>query len=268
MVDDPQANQTAEGQQQPASMPNAEQQVPEVNVNESASPQGESPQTTNTEVELPEGTKERTTREFEKLKTQLAQERQQRMKIEQMFSGMRQSQPQPVNQVPDYFNPETGEINVDKLEARNRQLESQLQQLSGTVKSITEKEQIQQEQEAYASYPELNPNNGNKFNQVLHRAVTGYLTDAYLRGENPTMKQAADAINGIRAKDIKEAEKKGATQAMQQLTPKEQASLEATGRSDRRTEVIGNLERLQQRSREGDFNAIAERLKNISSVNR
>lgn len=266
MVDDQQANQPADGQQQPAPMPSAEQQVPNVPTSEPASPQGVSTQPISTEVVLPDSAKDRTKQEFEKLKTQLASEREQRIKIEQMFNNMRQPQA-PQNQLPDYYNPETGEVDVMKLEQRNRHLEQQLQQLKGTVQSITEKERIQQEEETFKVYPELNPNNGpEKFNQAFHRAVTGYLTDAYLRGENPSFKQAADAINSLRDKDIKDAEKKGANQALEQLTSKEQASLEAMGRSDKRQEVYSNLESLQQRSRRGDVSAIAERLSKMRPV--
>lgn len=262
MVDDQQATPTAEGQTQPAPMPSAEQQVPEVASPEIASSQEVSTQIASTEGNLPDDTRERTKREFEKLKTQLAQEREQRMRYQQMFAT---PQPQPTNQLPDYYNPETGEVDVLKLEQRNRSLEQQLHQLSGTVQSITAKEQQQQEEETYKAYPELDPNTG-KFNQALHRAVTGYLTDAYLRGENPTFKQAADAINSLRAKEIAQAEVKGAEQALQQLSTKEQASLEAIGRSDKRQEVAANVEALSLRSRRGDMSAVAERLARLSSV--
>ena len=265
MVDDLQAQPMAEGQQQPAPMPSAQQQVPQVQAVEPASPDtsGVSTQPATTEAVLPDDARERTKQEFEKLKTQLAREREQRLKIEQMFTNMRQ----PVTPtVPDYYNPETGEVDVTRLEARNQRLEQELSQIKGTVQSITDKERISQEQETYASYPELDPNRPEKFNQVLHRAVTGYLTDAYLRGENPSFKEAADAINGIRAKEIRDAEKTGATKALEQLTPKEQASLEAIGRSDKRQDVYSNIEQLQYRSRKGDDYAVAERLSKLRSV--
>lgn len=265
MADEQQAVNNADTTDQQSPMPSEEQNVADQNQAESISPQGANTQVT-TETELPADVKERTAEQFSKLKTQLAQEREQRLKIERMFTQMKQPAKPQEFKTPDYYDPETGTIDVDKLESRNRMLESQLQQLSGTVQSIRDKEQTQQEQETYTVYPELDPNRIDKFNETFHRAVTGYLTDAYLRGENPSFKDAADTINSIRQQDINKAETKGATQALEQLSVKEQAALEATGRSDRRQDVRSNLNDLQQRSRRGDVDAIAERLKGITSV--
>ena len=80
-------------------------------------------------------------------------------------------------------------------------------------------------------------------------------------------KEAADLAKGVSSKVIAEAEKVGATKAIEGLTPKEQASLEATGRSDRRTEV-SDLDTLKQNTRRGDLGSIVERLKGIPPVGR
>ena len=73
-------------------------------------------------------------------------------------------------------------------------------------------------------------------------------------------------VRGISSEAAEEAEKKGAKKAVEDLTPKEQASLEATGRSDQRSETVSSLEDLRQRSRRGDLEAVVERLKNIPPV--
>lgn len=215
------------------------------------------------EAKLPDGVKERTSEQFEKLKTQLAEERTQRTKLEQMFG---QSSPQPANKVPDYYDPETGTVDVGKLEAHNANLKNEIEGLKGQVQGIAQSEQVKQEQETYQSYPDLDPVS-TKFNQPFHDAVSGLLTNSLLKGEQISFKQAADRISGLSDGALKKAEKAGVEKAIESLTPKEQAALEATGRSDRgqQQEKTETLENLRQGTRHGDVDSIVERMKRASS---
>jgi len=280
MADQSKAEISAENTDtQQASMPDAEQKTADPEVPQAASPQGEGQQETKgKEAKLPEGVKERTTKEFQKLRKQLAEERSKRVKAEKVFTDLGQI-PQPVDQaqpqqqptVPSYFNPETGEIDVSRLEQQNIQLRNQVAQLGQQVQGITDAEQYKQEQEAYAAYPELDPNR-DEFNQTFHNAVSGYLTNTLLKGDRVTFKTAADNIAGLSKKEVKKAEKAGADKALEQLTPKEQASLEAAGRSDKRKASPEELEELRRRTRQSSnskdsLDAIVTRLRRSTPSN-
>lgn len=266
MTDQTKAEPAESGETQQAPMPSADSKTPEPEAPAEARPQGEGKQAVEgQESKLPEGVKERTTEQFEKLQTQLADERGRRVKAEQVFNKIWTPQPQQAQQqpapLPDYYNPDTGEVDVTKLDQHNQALRQQVTQLSQTVQGFADENQTKQEEEAFASYPELNPS-GSKFNQEFHNAVSGYITNTLLKGEKVTFKKAADKIANLSTKDVKKAEKEGAKQALEQLSPKEQAALEATGRSDKRLPTV-DLAELRRRTAAGDDNAIFERLKNI-----
>jgi hypothetical protein len=218
---------------------------------------------------LPEDAKQRTTEAFDKLKKDLATERERRVRLEQTLQvpqqQQTQQQPESDSPYPEYYNPETGEVDVVKLNQREQQFQQQIQQLEQRTNTIAKAEQVKQEQETYSAYPELNPS-GEKFDQAFHDAVSGALTAAYLRGETPTFKSVADNVAEFAGKQAKKAEKAGATKALEELSPKEQAAMEATGRSDRRTETQQPLEDLQKKTREGNLDAIIERMKNVPAV--
>ena len=132
------------------------------------------------------------------------------------------------------------------------------------LKTVQQKEAERQEQEAYATYPELNPNSKN-VDKGFFRKTRAVLMDSIINpqdygGKPLTLKQAADFVKKPEAAAAAQGEQAGVQKALSQLTPKEQASLEATGRSDRRSQTLPT-ENLAERSREGDVNAVVERLK-------
>jgi len=256
MVDQPKAELEAESADtQPASMPDADQKTPDPTVPSETSPSGEGQKgVEGKKATLPVGVKERTTAQFEKLKTQLAEERSKRVKAEQIFTTLKGT-PQPRTQQPEP---------VGNAERQNAQLRQQVTKLSHQVQGIAVIETEKQEKEAFNAYPSLNPE-GKKFNQEFHNAVSGLLTNSLLKGDKTTFKEAADRIVGLSRKEVKQAEKAGADKALEQLTPKEQAALEATGRSDKRLPST-DLADLQERTRHGDIDAIHERIKNLPKI--
>ena len=263
MADQPQADTSAVKDSPQEPMPSSEQNVPETQPAE-ASPQGDSQAQRVEEPTLPEGVPERTSEQFNKLKRQLAEEKEKRLSYERVMSKYTPPQVQaPPSQTPEWYNPETQEVQVSALDNKFRTLEQQLQSANRTIQGFVSQEDERQAKETYQDHPDLDPN-GAKFNEEFHKAVVGYLATAYAEGKNPSMKQAADAIKSIGSSGIKKAEEAGAKKALESLTPKEQASLEATGRSDNRPVV--SMDDLQDRSRKGDIGAIMERLKNISTV--
>ncbi len=274
MTDTPQA-EVPQGQEPMPSSTNAEAPEPQ----QAAAPTGETPKEVSAgvegaevsienETELPEGVSERTRREFDKLRTQLREERANRMKNQSVFEQLRPSQqPLTQDQINSYVDPQ-GNVDINGL---NKAIYSAQTRAANAEQTVQRWIEDQQTQEAHRAHPELNPNN-TKFDQVLHNKTRALLMDSMLNptdysGRPLTYKQAADLAKGITAQALTEAEKMGAQKAVESLTPKEQASLEATGRSDRRTQV-GDMDSLRQRTRKGDMGAIMERLKGIPTAGR
>lgn len=263
MADEPRAQEVPDASQDspmPSDKPEATPQT-----NEAASPQGESTQeVTGDEPQLPEGVKERTSKEFDKLRTQLSAERQKRLQYEALFNRIDQNAPQPAQSGKDpIFDPETGDVDTQQLVQRLQLAEQRAARAEATTRQSA---QEQQEREAYSAYPELNPSS-DKFDPSLHRITRAILTDSMMNpgdyGEKIlSFKEAGDMAKQMSPKQLEEAEKKGATEALEKLAPKEQAALEASGRSDRRQDV-SNMQNLQEATRRNDLGAIMERLKNI-----
>ena len=248
---------------QPEPVPSSNESIQEGAETEAAGSQ-EVSQTAD-EPSLPEDVKDRTSREFSKLKSQLAQERERRLRYERMFS----TQPPPSQQggsQPNWYNQETGMVDVNILNNQLGSMSKQLDNAQRTIQGYMSREDERQAKTAYKAYPTLDPNR-DEFDETFHDAVVGYLAGEFAKGKSPTMKQAADVIKKIGRAEVKQAEKEGAKKALEQLSPKEQAALEAESRSDKRT-TTGNLQDLQLRTRLGDEEAVMERLKNIPPVGR
>lgn len=272
MADDTQAQPAASDQQQ-APMPSADkQEAPkqeQVGFSEQASPTGESKPEQQAQA-LPEGVKERTSEQFEKLKTQMAAERERRLKLENALREQQvaptQAKQDPKN--PEWYNPETQEVDVGALNTHMSQLEQRALRAEQAAQGVATQNTAAQEREAYAAHPELDPGS-DKFNEDFHSVVRGYLTDAMLGGKQVSFKEAADKIRSIGLgkldQKVEEAKEAGAKQAMENLTPKEEATLAATGRPDRRTE-LGDQSDLELKTREGNQDAIVARLSKLPPV--
>lgn len=243
MAEDQQAEQIVEETPQEP-MPSSEQTV------ESQTEEVEtSPQET---AELPEGVKDRTTEQFNKLKRELAEEREKRTRLERAYTP-----PQPT--IPEWYDPNTGVVDPNRLQQREQMLLNELNTLKQQVSGYTKQSEAQQEKEAYTAYPEL------KQDEQFHEEVIRKMATEFALGRNPTMKEAADAVMGFAKKLATKSEKEGARKALEQLAPKEQASLEATGRSDRRT-PSQDLAQLSRQSRYGGDSGTAAILARLSRV--
>lgn len=163
-----------------------------------------------------------------------------------------------VNQT-QFFDPTTGEFDVVGYQNAVRQ------EAMNAAQAVTKRqiEEERQTREAYAAYPELDPQNKD-FNQDLYDATSAIILQSMVKGTNLTAKQAAEKALGLSTKALKEAADKGAQQQMEQITAKEQASLEATANSARAQDDASDLEDLTNRTRLGGKEgqeAIAERLR-------
>lgn len=130
-------------------------------------------------------------------------------------------------------------------------------------------EEYRQTQEAYSSYPELNPE-AKEFDTDFYRATRGLLLDSMVRpneynGKTLTLKQAADQVLGLSAKARKQVAEEATNRAMQEVASKEATSLEAGGNSGRvaSAESDAQYEFLKEASKGGSpesTRARAERL--------
>jgi len=262
MADEPKAKIEPEKETPDESMPDSEKQTPEPDDDE----QGVSD--SSPEEGLPDSAKERTRNEFDKLRGQLREERTRREYYETVFNQQLQTKQQDdTAQVPVY-DPETGLINEQALTDTQRRAQAAEQKAAEAEKTLKSFVQGQENKEAYTAYPELNPDN-EKFDKNLHVATRRILTDAMLNpadyGKELSFKEAADLAKEAIDTNLEQARKQGAKDAVEQLTPKEQAALEAVGTPGRRSQAGSRMSELQNRTRRGDDTAVIERLKRIES---
>ena len=278
MADDIQGQQDPVKATQESAMPTEEQKTPTLEeVDNGAAQETEVTPATETTEGLPDDASERTKKEFEKLRDELRTERSRRIETERMFGQNPQPTPQQFNSnntaVTQVYDPSTGLLNENALN------DIQLKAMQAEQRAVKAEQAIanfqieQQTREAYTAHPELDPKSKD-FDADLNKRVRAFALDSMIHPEDYgnnqlSFKEAADlAKSNTTPKVVEQAKKVAAQEAIEQLTPKEQASLEAVGSPDRRQEVEQPLDQLRFRSRKGDQDAIVERLKGIPVVGR
>lgn len=265
---------------QDAPVPSVEQKAPEAGqVDPGAAPiESEATPQPQPSQGLPSDTSERTREQFEKLQERLREEREERIRLQSVFNTLQPS-PQPTPQPQPLYDPDTGLLNEEvfnDIQMRAMQAEERAKRAESAVQAYQQNqirgEDDRQRQEAIATYPELD-STSKSFDRNLHVQVRSILQDSLLHPEDYgtktiSYKEAADIARGVDKKIVDQAKQLGAQEAIEQLTPKEQASLEATGSPVRRNEVTTPLPDLRDRSRRGDLDAIVERLKKVPAVGR
>lgn len=168
----------------------------------------------------PEQMKDRTRENFEKLlesnQKLFEQNEIMRQEIHQRLGQPAQSPvtPQAPAQTPaqsewDFYetDPKTGEtfINRDKLNRTMKDIQEKAKRAEISVQSLVktneQREIERQNQETFSAYPELNPNEKDKFDKQLHLQVQGILYSSFISpdqfgGKPLTFKQAADLVRG------------------------------------------------------------------------
>lgn len=250
--------------------------------------------------ELPEEAKERTREQFEKLKDsnrqlfeanrKLQVELQKKLQAKETFAPIQQVEgqqttaqaQQPIIEQFTETDPITGDrvINEDKLKKVLEDTQKGASQAAErAVQNYVRKQQAvdteRQTKEAYATYPELNPNNPEVFDKKLHRLTRATLTDSYMNPEDYgnfslTFKEAAKLAKDMTTSEAKKIEKKveKKTEEIKKKQDKaqekkEQGSLEAKGVSGAQVPPPSASEedrRLIMATRAGDFWALAKRL--------
>lgn len=232
-----------------------------------SAPQGEvTPEAASTQTDetgLPKEAAERTKREFEKLRSQLREERARRQYVESVYNQPAQVQPQP----DQFADP--------NLTAIQQQAYLAQQEALRTRQELQSFRDEQENQATYAKFPSLNPD-AKEFDKTLHVATRRVLLDSMLNpddyGGQLSFVQAAELAAGMtpqQQQQLETARTEGAKDAMTRLSPKEQAALEATSSPRGRTEITAlQSEELRLRSRKGDLEAITARLRGIPTVGR
>lgn len=261
MTDDIRANEDVE-------MPNPQEPMPS---SDQTSQEGEAIEpvdqndVSDDDLNLPEGVSERTALQFEKLRRQLADEK---AKNSSVFDSVRPAyQPSATSQL---YDPATGYIDANALENLQRIALAAEQRAARTEEELRKRDEEEQTREALSVYPELDPKAGKKHDKTLYNLTSALILDSMVNPQkygNKVLryKEAADYVKGQSRTELGKAEEAGMAKAIEQLTPKEQAALEATGRSDRRTSAMDHTE-LQERTRLNDYSAIMERLRNVPPV--
>ncbi len=261
MTDEPKAQETPVKETQDAAMPATEQKTPS---STEGAPAQEVPQQTKEEG-LPESASERTKREFDKLQTQLREERTRREAVEAAFQSM-----QPKSQPPPVYDPETGMLNEQVLTDVQRSAYEAKERADKAEQMVQGYLNEQEKQKVHAVHPEIDPENKEKFNQSLYGVTSAIMLDSMVHpdnwgGKELSFMEAAEKAKEVTSGAAKQAKEEGAREAMEQLTPKEQASLAAVGATSRHGEALGDLDELRRRSRKGDAEATIERLRRITT---
>lgn len=191
----------------------------------------------------------------------LKEEKRAREKSESAFSAFRPQVPQ-VGQsgtvrVEDYIDPLTGETNYPAYQNAVTQYASY--QAQKTVEDIVD------ENNARNKYPELFADS------EVEQEIADRWFAAKMRGEEPSISDIAGRVNTRYQKAVSKAEKIGAEKILTEVTPKEQASLAATGQTSeaaRQASSSEELEDLRVASRKGNSDAITARMKGIPWANK
>jgi hypothetical protein len=275
MDNDTTAQQTPENDTQDSAMPTENQQTAQSEgVDESAGQITEDAASTETEDStLPENASDRTREQFEKLRSReedlrksLQEERQRRELAERTYQSMQPKQEQQ-EEVAPLYDPNSGLLNEQVLTDVQKRAMAAEKRATQAEQSIQNYLNEQENRETFNEYPELNPNDTKTFNKDLHITTRQILLDSMVNPQDYENKQLSFREAAALAKTrlpgaLDNAKKEGAQEAMEQLTPKEQASLAAVGSASRRGDV-GNLEELRKRTRKGDHTSSIQRMKSI-----
>lgn len=261
-------NEQPESKTQESPMPSDEQKIDQPSEVDTTSQETEEVGSTESgEDTLPDNTSDRTRDQFDKLRNQLREERSRREYLEGVYQSMQTQKQEQVPEQPIY-DPETGLLNEQALTDIQKRALAAEQRAERAEQSVKQYQYDQENKETFKEYPELDPSNTKTFNKKMHVATRQILLDSMVNPQDYKNKQLSFREAAAIAKTqlpgaIENAKKEGAKEAMEQLSPKEQASLDAVGSPSRRNEALGNLDDLRKRTRRGDSQATIERMKRI-----
>ena len=207
---------------------------------------------------------ERTREQFEKLQEQLRTERAQKEYLAQVLNEAQSAKEETPKSLID---PDTGLVDEAAITDLQRQLSESNKRAKNAERSVQEFLVKQEEREMISSNPELDPNSKD-YDKSLRTLAEGIYYHSMVNPQEYGNKQlspteAAAEAKKLMASKAKEGEEKGAKAAVEQITPKEQASLEVRGGA--KAPSVDDSE-LGARTRRGDKAALIERLKKAGFI--
>lgn len=255
-------------------------QTPVNDTQDSSMPSEETNKTTEQEIQndLPSEASERTRNEFEKLRNDLREERERREAAEAAFKTL---QPKPIQEsgLPPIYGAD-GYLDDNALAERDRLILEASKTTQQLTKQLEEEKQARAQEVlareasvAYEAHPDLDPNATKTFNKELSKKARALILDSMLNpedynGKSLTLKEAGDYLKADSGSEVEKARQEAAVEAIEQLSPKEQAALEATGNPARRNDTGSDLESLRRQTRKGgdaSLDAIVKRMQGVKS---
>lgn len=196
----------------------------------------------------------------------LKEEKKARLANESAFNAFR-PQVAPVSQpgvvrIEDYTDQLTGETNWNAYNQAQLQREQQvIQQAEWRAQQTTQ--DVLDENNARSKYPEVFSD------PEVEQEVADRWFAAKMRGENPTISDIAERVSKRFQQAVSKAEKIGAEKMLNEVSAKEQATLEATGQNVNQTASSQDeLDDLRLKTRVGNQDAITARIKAIPWANK
>jgi len=271
MADEPKAVITPVNDTQEAPMPSAEQKIAQPVTEEKAAPIDSGvTEPLKTDEELPEAVSERTRAQFDKLRDQLRSEREKRIQTESAFQSMQLPPRQEIAPTPIY-DPNTGLLNEQVFTDVQRQATEAKNRAERAEQAVKNYLNDQEARVTFEAYPELDPK-AKTFDKGFHVDTRRIILDSMINPQDYgnkqlSFKEAADLVkkgtSKVVDKAVNIAKEEGAKQAMEQLTPKEQASLEAVGTPAARNDAGITYEQVRDQTRKGNLNAVMSRMASL-----
>ena len=238
------------------------------------------PQTVEADPKLPDGVKERTAEEFEKLKAknkELADKLAQVEAPEQVerpsfynvptpstaqYTGLSQEQ---INQQTKSFVDQDGYVDVASLnavlnEANQRALRAE-EAARRTQQEVQNYNHTREVTETYKEYPELNPDKTDVFDSKYYDMVTNHIYGQAMKGTKTDFLSAAKYVaeNLYNPKEKKQQEQAKVEQEKETSKTKRSQATSTVGQGKGQPEPVDH-EELVDKSRKGDMDAIGKRL--------
>lgn len=149
----------------------------------------------------------------------------------------------------------------------NQAVNSKISQLE---QRITQYDQDRDEREARESIPQLNPSS-KEYDPDFEQLVADRWLRLQVEGRGQTLKEVAQSFMKKSSKELDQAKKQGAQEAMESLSEKEQASLDVTPQTSsraRQAQAEADSAQLRSRVRQGDEAALARIMSRIPWANK
>lgn len=226
--------------------------------------------TEETEPQLPDGVKERTAEEFEKLKEANKQlkaelEAKSQAPTQSVLESLRPAQNFPnvsaaqASQIQEQVFDEQGFVDPNllnqKLAEANRIAQEAVLTAQQAQQQLRNFEETQTTKELYKEFPQLNPNDAERFDPKFYGRVKNEMVGQLMGGRNEDVFAAARAVTENFSNEVR----KQATE-QEAITLKQQAS-SSFGTAKGSTSAPINHDYLVEETRKGNPDALAERLR-------